>query len=103
MKSNLGQFELQDQVAGLLYLHEKGFSLFLLLASPTLDPLHTVINLFFVEVIDIEKVAVTGWSYGGYMSLLALLQEPSIFKVAISGAPVTMWEAYDTGYTERLY
>lgn len=32
---------------------------------------------------------------------MCLAQRPDFFKVAVSGAPVTMWEAYDTGYTER--
>ena len=35
------------------------------------------------------------------MSLMGLVQRPDIFKVAVSGAPVTTWELYDTGYTER--
>lgn len=38
---------------------------------------------------------------GGYLSLMGLAQYPHIFKVAIAGAPVTDWEYYDTGYTER--
>jgi len=38
---------------------------------------------------------------GGYLSLMGLVQYPKIFKVAIAGAPVTNWEYYDTGYTER--
>ncbi|XP_031621531.1 dipeptidyl peptidase 9 isoform X2 [Contarinia nasturtii] len=51
--------------------------------------------------IDIDRVAIHGWSYGGYLSLMGLIQYPSIFKLAIAGAPVTNWELYDTGYTER--
>lgn len=38
---------------------------------------------------------------GGYLSLMGLVQYPEIFKVSIAGAPVTSWEYYDTGYTER--
>lgn len=38
---------------------------------------------------------------GGYLSLMGLVHYPNIFKVAIAGAPVTNWEYYDTGYTER--
>ena len=38
---------------------------------------------------------------GGYLSLMGLIQYPHVFKVAIAGAPVTSWEYYDTGYTER--
>lgn len=53
------------------------------------------------EYIDLSRVAIHGWSYGGYLSLMGLAQRPDIFKVAIAGAPVTSWELYDTGYTER--
>ncbi|KAJ3086002.1 dipeptidylpeptidase [Quaeritorhiza haematococci] len=48
-----------------------------------------------------DKIAITGWSYGGYLSLMALAQYPQIFKMSLSGAPVTSWELYDTAYTER--
>ena len=48
-------------------------------------------------VTDRARVAITGWSYGGYMSLMCLAQRPDVFKIAICGAPVTFWEAYDTG------
>lgn len=51
--------------------------------------------------IDPERVGVHGHSYGGYMSLLCIGRRPDIFKVVVSGAPVTCWEVYDTGYTER--
>ncbi|XP_017752257.1 PREDICTED: dipeptidyl peptidase 9 [Eufriesea mexicana] len=51
--------------------------------------------------IDLNRVAIHGWSYGGYLSLMGLIQYPEIFKLAIAGAPVTSWNFYDTGYTER--
>lgn len=51
--------------------------------------------------IDMDRVAIHGWSYGGYLSLMGLVQYPCVFKLAIAGAPVTNWELYDTGYTER--
>ncbi|KAJ3322764.1 dipeptidylpeptidase [Blyttiomyces sp. JEL0837] len=51
--------------------------------------------------IDPENISITGWSYGGYLSLMAIGKYPDIFKVSISGAPVTCWELYDTAYTER--
>lgn len=51
--------------------------------------------------IDMNRVAIHGWSYGGYLSLMGLVQFPDIFKVSIAGAPVTNWHYYDTGYTER--
>ncbi|XP_068217006.1 LOW QUALITY PROTEIN: dipeptidyl peptidase 8-like [Palaemon carinicauda] len=53
------------------------------------------------DYIDLTRLAVTGWSYGGYLSLMALAQRPDIFKLAIAGAPVVSWDLYDTGYTER--
>ena len=52
--------------------------------------------------IDLNRVAIQGWSYGGYLSLMAIAQRPDIFKIAIAGAPVTNWFLYDTGYTERF-
>ncbi|KAK0098423.1 hypothetical protein PV326_008526 [Microctonus aethiopoides] len=51
--------------------------------------------------IDLSRVALHGWSYGGYLSLMGLIQYPEVFKLAIAGAPVTCWNLYDTGYTER--
>ncbi|KAJ3015818.1 dipeptidylpeptidase [Thoreauomyces humboldtii] len=51
--------------------------------------------------IDLDRIAVTGWSYGGYLSLLMLVHHPDIFKMCLAGAPVTNWELYDTAYTER--
>ncbi|KAK8727644.1 hypothetical protein OTU49_009672 [Cherax quadricarinatus] len=53
------------------------------------------------DYMDLSRLAVTGWSYGGYLSLMALAQRPDVFKVAIAGAPVVSWSLYDTGYTER--
>jgi hypothetical protein len=44
-----------------------------------------------------RRVGIYGWSYGGYMSLLCLAKAPEVFHVAVSGAPVTEWEGYDTG------
>jgi dipeptidyl-peptidase 9 len=51
--------------------------------------------------LDLTKVGIYGWSYGGYLSLMGLAQYPSVFRVAVAGAPVTSWELYDSGYTER--
>src|SRR6266566_2533732 len=51
--------------------------------------------------VDSTRVGIYGWSYGGYMTCRALMQAPDVFKVGISGAPVTFWEGYDTHYTER--
>lgn len=54
-----------------------------------------------VDYIDMTRVAIHGWSYGGYLALMGLAQRPDIFRIAIAGAPVTNWALYDTGYTER--
>jgi len=51
--------------------------------------------------LDLNRVGITGWSFGGYMSALAVLKRPDVFKAAVSGAPVTDWQYYDTHYTER--
>ncbi|GIS65637.1 MAG: hypothetical protein CM1200mP3_18850 [Chloroflexota bacterium] len=53
------------------------------------------------KIADPERIGVYGWSYGGYVSLLCLMKYPEFFKVAVSGAPVTSWDGYDTHYTER--
>ncbi|HVC05192.1 MAG TPA: prolyl oligopeptidase family serine peptidase [Candidatus Acidoferrales bacterium] len=50
---------------------------------------------------DLSRVAIRGWSYGGYLAALAVLRRPDVFHVAVSGAPVTDWGLYDTHYTER--
>jgi dipeptidyl-peptidase-4 len=51
--------------------------------------------------IDLGRVAIRGWSFGGYLSALAVLRRPDVFHAAIAGAPVTEWRLYDTCYTER--
>jgi dipeptidyl-peptidase-4 len=51
--------------------------------------------------LDLNRVGIFGWSFGGYLSALAVLKRPDIFKAAVAGAPVTDWEDYDTHYTER--
>jgi len=50
---------------------------------------------------DLARVGVFGWSFGGYFSAMALLLRPDVFQCAIAGAPVTDWSLYDTAYTER--
>lgn len=77
IKGKMGQVELDDQVEVLQWLAKE------------------------TGCIDMERVAIHGWSYGGYLSLLALATRPNIFKVCVAGAPVTCWRLYDTAYTER--
>jgi dipeptidyl-peptidase-4 len=74
---NLADPVLEDQVEGLLALAAE-------------DPR-----------LDLSRVAVRGWSFGGYLAALAILQRPDVFHAAIAGAPVTEWRLYDTFYTER--
>ncbi len=54
-----------------------------------------------VPQMDLQRVGIYGWSFGGFMSALAVLRRPDVFKVAVSGAPVVDWHDYDTHYTER--
>ncbi|AXB48468.1 S9 family peptidase [Amycolatopsis albispora] len=51
--------------------------------------------------LDLGRVGIRGWSYGGYLSALAVLRRPDVFHAAVAGAPVTDWSLYDTHYTER--
>ncbi len=51
--------------------------------------------------LDLSRVAIRGWSFGGYLSALAVLRRPDVFHAGVAGAPVTDWRLYDTHYTER--
>jgi dipeptidyl-peptidase 4 len=53
------------------------------------------------DVLDLSRVGIRGWSFGGYLAALAVLKRPQVFHAAIAGAPVTEWRLYDTHYTER--
>ena len=74
------------------------------LAGPPLedqvDALHAVAERFPGEL-DLGRVAIEGWSFGGYLAALAVLRRPDVFHAAVAGAPVTDWTLYDTHYTER--
>ncbi len=54
-----------------------------------------------LDFVDGDKIALYGWSYGGYMTLKQMQADPGLYAAGISGAPVTKWELYDTHYTER--
>ncbi len=72
----LGVADLDDQAAAVKQLVERG-------------------------LVDPKRVAITGFSYGGTMSALALLRYPDVFSTAVAGGAVTDWRNYDTIYTER--
>lgn len=77
IKNKFSSLPLDDQVAGLQALAERYPSM------------------------DLKRVGIDGWSFGGYMSALAVLKRPDVFRAAVAGAPVTEWLDYDTHYTER--
>ncbi|HEX5062757.1 MAG TPA: DPP IV N-terminal domain-containing protein, partial [Kofleriaceae bacterium] len=51
--------------------------------------------------LDLTRVGVAGWSFGGYFTAMAILLRPDVFAAGVAGAPVTDWQLYDTAYTER--
>ena len=72
-----GSVPLDDQVAGLKALGAK------------------------YPMMDLKRVGIDGWSFGGYLSALAVMRRPDIFQAGVAGAPVCDWHDYDTHYTER--
>jgi len=52
-------------------------------------------------LMDLTRVGIRGWSFGGYLAALAVMKRPDVFHAGIAGAPVTDWRLYDTHYTER--
>ena len=75
--NQLGKLECADQIEGAKYLGK-------------------------LPYIDASRIGIWGWSFGGYMSLLAILKGNDVFKTAIAVAPVTNWKWYDSIYTERF-
>ncbi|MFJ7066875.1 prolyl oligopeptidase family serine peptidase [Streptomyces sp. NPDC101115] len=63
-----------------------------------IEALHALAGRF---PLDLGRVAIRGWSFGGYLAGLAVLRRPDVFHAAVVGAPVTDWRLYDTHYTER--
>ena len=53
------------------------------------------------QKIDMNRISIFGWSYGGYMSFLSLAQRPDIFRVAVCGGTVQDWSIYESAYTEK--
>lgn len=72
----LGKYELDDLIAGAKFLASLNY-------------------------VDDSRIGIWGWSYGGYMSSLAMTKGGGVFKMGIAVAPVTNWRFYDTIYTER--
>ncbi|MGH8892627.1 MAG: prolyl oligopeptidase family serine peptidase [Actinomycetes bacterium] len=73
------------------------------LASVTVDDQVEALHAVAKEVpdLDLSRVAIRGWSFGGYLAALAVLRRPDVFHAAVAGAPVTDQRLYDTFYTER--
>jgi dipeptidyl-peptidase-4 len=78
---------------------EIAFDLAEVTLADQIDALHAVAEQH--PDVDLSKVAIRGWSYGGYLAALAVLRRPEVFHAAIAGAPVIDWRLYDTHYTER--
>jgi dipeptidyl-peptidase-4 len=74
------------------------------LAGPVLDDQIAGLQALAAEVpdLDLGRVGIMGWSFGGYLAALAVLRRPDVFHAAVAGAPVTEWRLYDTYYTERF-
>ncbi|MER6976206.1 S9 family peptidase [Streptomyces carpinensis] len=65
------------------------------------DQIEALHDLAKTHPLDLDRVAIRGWSYGGYLAALAVLRRPDVFHAGVAGAPVTDWRLYDTHYTER--
>jgi dipeptidyl-peptidase-4 len=73
------------------------------LAGPVLDDQVEALAAVAADhpELDLSRVAIRGWSFGGYLAALAVLRRPDVFSAAVAGAPVTDWRLYDTHYSER--
>jgi dipeptidyl-peptidase-4 len=61
----------------------------------------TEVAAMFPDDLDTARVAIRGWSFGGYLAALGVLRRPDVFSAAIAGAPTTDERLYDTCYSER--
>jgi dipeptidyl-peptidase-4 len=61
----------------------------------------TEVARLYPDDVDSTRVAIRGWSFGGYLALLGVLRRPDVFSAAIAGAPTTDEQLYDTCYSER--
>ncbi len=66
------------------------------------DVINTAKELQKLSFVDPSRIGIMGWSYGGFMSSLAITKGADVFKMAIAVAPVTNWRYYDNIYTERF-
>jgi len=66
------------------------------------DLMNAAVKLGEYPFVDVNRIGIMGWSYGGYMSSLAITKGADLFKMAIAVAPVTNWRFYDNIYTERF-
>ena len=66
------------------------------------DQIESAKELGKLAYIDQNRIGIWGWSYGGFMSTLAITKGADVFKMAIAVAPVTSWRYYDSVYTERF-
>ncbi len=73
---HLGDAEIEDQLTGIDYLKSLSF-------------------------VDSKRIAVNGWSYGGFMTTSLMLRHPGVFTTAVAGGPVTDWKYYEVMYGER--
>ncbi|KAG1335026.1 dipeptidyl aminopeptidase 4 [Cocos nucifera] len=76
LKHNIGHVDADDQLAGAEWLVKQGLA-------------------------KAGHIGLYGWSYGGFLSAMSLARFPDTFRCAVSGAPVTSWDGYDTFYTEK--
>jgi len=67
----------------------------------TIDQIDAAKYFGNLDYIDKDRIGIQGWSYGGYMSSLAITKGADVFKLAVAIAPVTNWRYYDNIYTER--